>query len=149
MGRDDWYRNKIWNAEVEAAFRAKLSRSRSSRFQYLWIQASCLADQYPHVALGLIDEYFQIDSGFDVPSAYCVRAEAYKTLDQTGQALAAYKAALEWESAHPNFVSLARIDAPKLIADHRLSNEYLFALDILANRFEQSDWSEPRIFLQI
>lgn len=44
MGREDWYRNKIWNSGIAAAFEARLQRSRSqfAKAQYLRIQGDCL-----------------------------------------------------------------------------------------------------------
>jgi hypothetical protein len=44
MGRDDWYRAQTWDAATEAAFEARLRRSRSGRSQYLKIQGLSLAD---------------------------------------------------------------------------------------------------------
>src|SRR5688500_738780 len=143
MGRDDWYRNTEWNADTEAAFRAKLSRSRSGRPQYLRIQASYLAERYPLVALALVDEYFETRDEFDVPNAFCVRAEAYCSLGKIDDAVAAYKGALDWEVTHPHHISTARIDLPKLVAERCLSGEYDYALDILTTRFQPMDHQFP------
>ncbi|MFM9848084.1 MAG: hypothetical protein ACKVP3_13095 [Hyphomicrobiaceae bacterium] len=46
MGRDDWFRNTSWDADIEAAFFKKLSRARD-KAQYLRIQASHLASSQP------------------------------------------------------------------------------------------------------
>jgi tetratricopeptide (TPR) repeat protein len=143
MGRDDWYRNKDWSAATEAAFRDKLSRSRSSRAQYLRIQANYLADDYPRAALELIEEYFQTGDAFDVPMAFCTQAQAYCNLGEIDQAVAAYKQALRWEESHPRHISPARTYFPKLVAENRLSSEYDYALDILANRFQPHDHQFP------
>ena len=32
MGNDDWYRNKDWDDQIEAAFRARLNRSRGDYY---------------------------------------------------------------------------------------------------------------------
>jgi tetratricopeptide (TPR) repeat protein len=143
MGREDWYRSAVWNAATEAAFRAKLSRARGSRPQYLRIQASYLAAEYPQAALGLIEEYFQTGDEFDVPMAFCAQAEAHRRLGNIDEAVAAYKRALDWEASHPRHISTARIDLPKLVAEKRLANEYDYALDILATRFEPVDHQFP------
>lgn len=37
MSSEDWYRNEIWNDEIEEAFFKKLSRARSQKSQYLKI----------------------------------------------------------------------------------------------------------------
>jgi len=143
VSREDWYRNKDWNPEIESAFRSKLSRSRSSRPQYLRIQASCLAYSHPQAALTLIDEYFETGDKFDVPNAYCAMAGALLALGRVGDAVDAYKRALDWEEIHPRHLSTARIDLPKLIADCRLANEYGYALDILVTRAQPLDHQFP------
>lgn len=143
MAGHDWYRNKSWDADTEAAFRAKLSRSRSSRPQYLQIQAGYLVDNYPATALSLIEEYFATGDDFHVPSALCVRAKAHQALGEIDNAIEAYKQALSWEKTHPGYITTARIELPKLVAYHRLSNEYEYAQEILADRFEPSDFSFP------
>ena len=143
MGREDWYRNREWSAATEAAFRKKLSRSRSSRAQYIRIQASYLAKDYPHAALGLIEEYFATGDEFDVPMAFCAQAESYCSLGKNEEAIAAYKQALSWEQTRPGHVSPARTFYPKMVAEKRTSSEYDYALDILKNRFQLTDLQFP------
>ncbi|WP_313433491.1 hypothetical protein [Novosphingobium sp.] len=143
MKRDDWYRNTSWDDVTEAAFRAKLSRSRTSRPQYLRIQASYLTEAFPDTALQLIEEYFDTGDEFDVPNALCARAEANLTLGRKAEAVGVYKQALDWEEAHPLHISTARIDFPKLMASARLSSEYDYALDVLAKRFSPMDHQFP------
>ncbi len=143
MGRDDWFRNSDWNGDIEAAFRAKLSRSRSSRPQYLEIQAGYLTESHPTVALRLIEEYFKTGDEFVVPGAFCVQGQAYLSLGKIEEAVGAYKRALDWEIEHPGLVTNARIALPRLIADLRLTDEYEYALNILTTRFNKSDHSWP------
>ena len=143
MGRDDWYRNNAWDAASEAAFRAKLARARRGGPQYLKIQAGCLAGNHPAVALQLIDEYFDTGDKNFVADALCVRAEAHLALGDIKMAVVAYKQALEWEQTHPHHVTTARVDLPILIAEHRLSNEYDYALDVLESRFTVQDHLFP------
>lgn len=143
MGRHDWYRNADWSAATEAAFHDKLSRSRSSRAQYLKIQAAYLTDDYPQAALALIEEYFETGDEFHVAEALCTQAQAYCSLGKIDEAVAAYKRALSWEEAHPQHTSLARTDYPKLVAENRLSREYDYALHILANGFQTTDHQFP------
>ena len=145
MSRDDWYRNTSWDSTTEAAFRAKLARARTSRPQYLRIQASYLTETFPDTALQLIEEYFDTGDEFDVPTALCARAEAYLALGRTAEAVDAYKQALEWEVAHPGYISTARIDLPKLVAADRISSEYVYALDVLTTRFSPMDHQFPSV----
>jgi len=143
MGRDDWYRNTHWDSGIEAGFRARLARARTSRPQYLRIQAHYLVKSFPETALQLIEEYFDTGDQFDVPNAFCARAEACLALSRREEAVAAYKAALEWEKAHPHYISTARLDYPRLVAADRLSNEYDHALQILRTRFSAMDHQFP------
>jgi tetratricopeptide (TPR) repeat protein len=113
------------------------------RPQYLRIQAGHLAERFPLAALSLIDEYFETGDGFDVPNAFCVRAEACCALGKIDDAVAAYKRALAWEEAHPNHISTARMDLPRLVAERCLSSEYAYALDILATRLKPMDHQFP------
>lgn len=143
MGRDDWYRNASWDNATEETFRANLARSRTSRPQYLRIQASYLTEAFPETALQLIDEYFGTGDEFDVPNALCVRAKAYLRLSKMPEVIVAYKQALHWEETHPRHISTARVDLPKLVAEGRISDEYDYALDILTTRFSPMDHQFP------
>lgn len=143
MSSDDWYRNKCWDSAIDAAFRAKLARARTSRPQYLRIQASYLVKSFPEIALKLIEEYFDTGDRFDVPNAFCAGADAHLTLGATAEALVAYKQALNWEEAHPNHISTARIDFPRLVAASRISSEYDYALHVLTTRFSPMDHQFP------
>jgi tetratricopeptide (TPR) repeat protein len=143
MASDDWFRNDVWDAAAEANFRAKLSKSRSSRPQYIRIQAGYLTQSHPRVALELIDEYFNTGDQFHVSMAHWTRAEAYRHLGKVDEAVAAYREALSWEQSHPRHISPAQSDYPKYVAEHRLSDEYGYALDVLANRFRSEDLQFP------
>jgi hypothetical protein len=72
-----------------------------------------------------------------------VRAAAYTALGKIREAVAAYKKALTWEEEHPRHVSTARINLPKLVAEHRLTTEYDYALEILSSRFQPMDHQFP------
>lgn len=143
MGRDDWYRNELWSAAIEAAFRTKLARSRSGKPQYLRIQAGYLARNHPDTSLALIDEYLELGDHFDMPTARCVQAEAYETLGRIADALAVLKLALSWEAKHPNMHSTASIDYPVMVAKYCITAEYDEALMILDDRFKPSDFMFP------
>jgi tetratricopeptide (TPR) repeat protein len=101
MGREDWYRSETWNADIEAAFYAKLRRARQ-KSQYLRIQACHLASTAPTVALRLLDEYFALGDSFDDAQANVDRATAYLVLGDVDAAVAAYEAALKCERLRPN-----------------------------------------------
>lgn len=135
MGNRDWFRHETWTDEIEAEFRAKLARARTQGPQYLKIQAGLLANRHPQIALRLIDEYFDTDDKFFIADAHCIRAEAFVSIGKIDEALAAYKDALEWEEAHPNYISAARMQFPKLVAEARRRDLYALALNVLTERF--------------
>lgn len=139
MGQNDWYQNTSWDEEIEASFRGKLARSRSSRAQYLRIQASCLARTHPNDALRLIEEYLETGDTFDISSALCTRAVAKIALGEVADAVDAYKEALSWEANQRGVISRARLDFPMLVAERRLATEYDYAVEILNSRFKPSD----------
>jgi tetratricopeptide (TPR) repeat protein len=143
MSSADWYTNSEWNDAIEKAFRSRLSRSRSQRPHYLRVQAGQLADRHPTVALGLIAEYFETGDEFEVPLALSIQARAYGALGQKDEAVAAFRAALAWEDAHPYLVSPARLEYPKYVATARVTSEYQNALHILSERFQAGDHVFP------
>jgi tetratricopeptide (TPR) repeat protein len=143
VGRDDWYRNGHWDHDVEARFRARLSKSRSGRPQYLKIQAGYLAECYPDVALALIDDYFATGDQSHISAALGVRAKAFEVLGRVDEAVSALKQALAWEREHPSIITTARWDYPHLVAVKRLSDEYDEALNVLSTRFKPTDLAFP------
>jgi len=135
MGNRDWFRHETWTDEIEAEFRAKLARARAQGPQYLKIQAGLLANRHPQIALRLIDEYFETGDRFFVADAHCVRAKAFVSIGKIDDALAAYRNALEWEETHPNYISVARMQFPKLVAEAGRRDLYDLALNVLTERF--------------
>ena len=133
MGSDDWYRNKTWDAEIEAAFQQRLGRARD-KAQYLRIQASYLADGHPHVALKLLDQFFELGENFDIASAHVARAKARLALGEVSAALASYRAALERERAYPHLKTNAYADFACLVAERRIVHAYAQALEALDSR---------------
>lgn len=145
MGRHDWYRNSDWNSNAEGAFRAKLSRARGQKPQYLKIQAGYLSESHPNVALSLIEEYFQTGDEFFTADAHCIQAVAYRALRRIDDAVNALRKALDWEATHTGLTTTARIDFPKLVVQERLVAEYDYALTILTSRFTPSDHAFPKL----
>jgi len=143
VSRDDWYRNKAWSADIEAAFLTKLARSRSSKPQYLVIQAGYLAENFPDDALKLIDEFLKLPEMFEMPQARCVQARALETKGKVSEAIYALKLALAWEREHPRYLTTAKIDFPMIVAKRRVANEYDEALVVLEERFKTSDFLFP------
>lgn len=132
MGREDWYRNTDWNEEIEAAYFDKLSRARSSRDQYLTIQASLLARTHPDVAMKLVDLYFNTKkTNFDVGLAFGVLVEVAKSKGQWDKVVETYKQLLELEKAKPSQTFGTDIELPYFVATHKIKHEYSNCLEVL------------------
>ncbi len=130
MGNEDWYRNKTWNDELVSHFVTKLKRSRRKE-QYLRIQASTLAEIEPEIALGLLDQYFELNDDFDHAQAYCDRASAFIALGKLEEAIEAYKLALKRESQFPRVLTDAYIEFPMLVAKHKMFHYIAEANEVL------------------
>jgi hypothetical protein len=131
----DWFRNTSWSEAIEEEFFRRLSRARSQRDQYLFIQALTLARIRPEISLRLVDIYFDTRSNdfYDI-CALQAKAEALAT---TGDLLAAaetYKSVLEREKMRPGHMTSAYLDYPFLVATERLASEYEQGLTVLEDR---------------
>lgn len=131
MSRDHWYRSAAWDSKIEAAFEARLKRVRSKE-QYLRIQALCLTQSHPEVALRLLDRYFALGKDFvDCSAAHESRAEAYLALGRTDEAIVSYEAALKREAEFPNVKTNVSVKYPFLVASRNLRQHFARALQIL------------------
>lgn len=130
MAADDWYRNRVWDADVEAGFRERLRRARD-KAQYLRIQASCLARSHPKAALGLLDEYFALGEHFDIAQAHVDRAQALTALGDIEGAFSSCEAALERERMFPSSKTQAYLDFACLVVEAGVERLYARALDVL------------------
>lgn len=141
MARDDWYRNRSWNSDIEKTFTERLRRARD-KSQYLRIQASYLAEVQPEVALRLLDGYFQLGEHFDQAQAHVDRAQAHIALGNVGAAVASYEAALERERIYPQLQTQACLHLPFLIVMRRLHDLYSRAMEII-------DTSQARLMFPV
>jgi tetratricopeptide (TPR) repeat protein len=130
--RDAWFRNTTWDGEIETHFFEKLGRARD-KAQRLRIQASYLAEQYPDVALRLLDRYFELGDEFDHAMAYAHRAEAFVAIGEIDQAINAYHASLTHEEKHPGVQTNSYLDFSMLVATRRLRKYYDECLRRLAS----------------
>jgi tetratricopeptide (TPR) repeat protein len=128
---DDWFRNSEWNEEVEKFFFEKLRRARN-KDQYLRIQASTLAAEYPRAALMLLEKYFELDGPtFDVAQAFVDQARAYSALGKLDSAVSSYQNALQREREFPQQRTLAYLEFPEFVLRNRLRDLYDAALQVL------------------
>jgi len=130
MGRDDWFRNKKWDAATEAHFNEKLRRARD-KFQPLRIQAYHLENTDPKAALTLLDRYFALGNHFDMASAFLHQAEARLALGEQEEALRSLEKALQREREFPNVKTEAWSRFALLVAERKLDNLYDKALQLL------------------
>lgn len=133
MSDGDWFRNKKWNDKIETHFFQKLARARSSRDQYLVIQALTLSEIEPGTTLRLVQLYFETrkDEFHDV-QAFSAAADAYKNLGDLEAAIENYKNVLKREKEFPSHLTNTYVELPYLIARLRLEEHYDFATNLLS-----------------
>jgi tetratricopeptide (TPR) repeat protein len=138
MGRDDWYRNRAWTPEIEAAFGARLARSRNDRgrAQYLRIQAACLAEsgdvRSTEAALALLDRMLaEYPDRIQLAQARLQRAKCLERLGRDDETIAAFREALRSERAFPNVKTDAWIAFGWFAIERGRSELYTEAIAIL------------------
>lgn len=131
MSDEHWYRNAEWGPQIEAAFNAKLGRSRSQKAQYLRIQGSTLKETHPAVAIELFDRCIAMDDPFQTAHAHLDQAHAYVVLGDIEGALTSLEAAIDSERRFPICRTSAPFDYTMMVALYRRSERYDAALKIL------------------
>lgn len=129
----DWYRNTQWNAEIEAAFEAKLARTRGQKAQYLRVQGSTLKDSHPEVAIRLLTRCTEAGEPMFVAHALLDTAHAHYRLGDVDSALGTLQEVLEQQRREPRYQTSAASDYPFLTALHGRREHYDYALELLAH----------------
>lgn len=128
---EEWYRNRHWDAEIEAAFETRIARSRSQKAQCLMIQGQALIEHHPGVAVQILARSIALDDEFHLNRANCYLAMAHVALGDIDAALAAYEAALEAQVRLPNFQTGAALDHAFIVAYFSRSERYSAVLPVL------------------
>ena len=139
MSRDDWFRNRKWDAEAEAHFNEKLRRARN-KAQPLRIQAGYLVNTDPRAALALLDRYFALGDHLENAQAFLDQAEAHLTLEALEEALRSLENALQREREFPNVKTNAWRRYAILVAEKKLDHLYDSALQVLRENPQSSLW---------
>jgi tetratricopeptide (TPR) repeat protein len=127
----DWYRNTHWDAEIEAAFEAKLARVRAQKAQYLRIQGSTLKDRHPEVAVRLLSRCAEAGEPMFVAQALLDKAHAQYRMGEVDDALDTLEAAIAQQKREPRFQTSASFDYPFLVAFHDRTERFDRALALL------------------
>jgi tetratricopeptide (TPR) repeat protein len=105
----DWYRNREWNADIAAAFEAKLARARR-KAEYLSLQGQSLIGSAPETARELLRRAVSEDDKFETVRALAYLAQANLALGDVAAALDAYEHAIERQLECPNIVAVSLAD---------------------------------------
>lgn len=130
MGKQDWFRNKVWNPAIEVDFQQRLRRARN-KSQYLRVQAYYLAESYPQVTLDLLDQYFALGDRTDLALALVHKARAHYALGDVNAAISSYEEALERERQFPHVKTHAYLEFVRLVIKVRAAHLYPRALEVL------------------
>ena len=131
MASDNWYRNTHWDAEIEAAFNAKLARSRSQKAQYLQIQGSILKDRDPPAAIRLLQRCIEEGDDFHIAHAWLDMAHAHYVLGEVDAALERLEAAVAQQEHYRLVRTTAAYDFAFLVALHERAERYDRALKLV------------------
>lgn len=129
----EWYRNTEWTPEISDHYFRKLARARSSRDQYLTIQAGHLCRDFPQVSLELVDLYFSTRTNtWNDLAAHNIRASAYKFMGDEVRAVAAYKVSVAEQKSRRTLITNINVEAAFYVASKAILDDYDFALVALA-----------------
>lgn len=138
LSRAEWFRRTTWTREDAAEFEDRLGRSRSAshKAQYLRIQALHLHEVgtrgLTEAALGLLDQLIaKWPVASQLAAAQMLRAECLIDLGRPGDALQAYRAALDAQRTAPNWRTDAHLGFGELVVALRRAELYEEALAAL------------------
>jgi tetratricopeptide (TPR) repeat protein len=144
MSDECWHRRRTWTPDDEAAFFARLRRSRGAfhKAQYCRIQAYELqvAGNYS-AALALLELLMREWSEEALKAAvYHQKANCLERLGQQAAAIDAYRAAFDAQRKEPGMMTSAHLDFGWLVVTAPCLELYEEALDVLEEFVRQSSF---------
>ena len=148
--KDDWFREPCLSLEQIEYFEEKLKKSRSSRHEYIRIQAYALqvSGQY-RSAITMIERIEAEDKDhYSLSWLYESKAECYLKLGCHELAIKWFRYSLQRENERPTVIGNASLTFPFWIATERMSQYYDEAVAILLNTIEPDGLFPVRMFKQ-
>ncbi|MEP6869007.1 MAG: hypothetical protein ABJA20_10870, partial [Novosphingobium sp.] len=124
--KDDWFRKpRLTQQEIER-FEQKLKRTRSSRHEYMRIQAYSLenAGQFSRT-LELIDRIqTEEPDHYSLTLLYALKANCFRKMGNIDSAIHWYRASLQREKDRPSVIGTTSTEFPFWVATERLEQLY-------------------------
>ena len=139
MADENWYRNKIWNDEIEKYFMDKLNKARSQKVQYIKIQTFYLLAKYPSIALKLIKYSREIKIDEFWEQEYCLyESKAFYALKEYSLALEKAFESIEWRRKKPCVRTENIYWLAELVLRTKQKNEYQKSINIMKEMYEET-----------
>jgi hypothetical protein len=119
----EWFRNRQWDDDIQAAFDARLGRARD-KAQYLNVQAYTLLATHPTVAASLCRRALALNDPLETARAGLYLGTALAAEGDFDGAIDALEAAIEAERREPMHRTAAYLDQALLVAMARRTDMY-------------------------
>ncbi|WP_024465781.1 hypothetical protein [Treponema pedis] len=139
MADENWYRNEVWNDEIQKRFTDKLNKARSQKTQYLKIQAFYLLDKYPNIALKLIQHSREIKIDEFWEQEFCLyESKAYYALKENSLAIKKAFESIEWRRKKTGTITENIYWLSELVLRLEEKSEYQKCLKIMKEMHEET-----------
>ena len=126
----EWFRNTVWDDDIETAFDARLQRARD-KVQYLNIQAYALLATHPRIAARLCRRAIMLNDPAQTARAGLYLGTALAVDGDLDGAICALETAIEAQQREPAHRTAAYLDQALLIALAQRDDMYEIALERL------------------
>lgn len=148
--KDDWFRKPCISQDAIERFEEKLKRSRSSRHEYMRIQAGSLLDagQFER-AITLVERIeHENKDHYALAWLYETKAECHRKAGRKEHAIHWYRAALRREKERPSVIGQSSVEFPFWVATERLEMHYDEALSLLLETIDPRGLFPVTLFKQ-